>query len=361
MKQKLLVIQRVITSYRYKLLEELLPYYDITIISSKGEDKGTLKLTSIKEDSKISLIVLNSLNLKYTGESRSTSLFFYPQVVFYIKNHDLLLIEGTTNLLNNVLVVPFAKFLGKKLIWWDAGYSLPERSIKRKAIDAVVKPFIKYSNYQIAYSNKAKEYMQQYMNASNCHALINTVNTKYFEVGRKLIIEKIKNYKPSKGKIKLLYVGAIEERKKIKQLVEMVYELNNETANHYSLTVIGGGNYFDELKNYINKNDSIVLTGPLYNLDDLAVYYFSADLFVMPGDGGLAIVQALLFGLPAICTIADGTEEDYLDHKYIFNNLSDIKIYLKNFDFPNKLKIVDQSEKLYSSNWVKGFLNMVKE
>jgi len=361
MKLKLLVIQRVITPYRYQLLSELQPYYNITIISSFGEKKGSLKLASIPVNSGINIITLKSLKIRYSGESRSTSLFFYPQVVFYINKHDLLLIEGTTNFLNNLFILPISRLLRKKVIWWDAGYSLPKRSTKRKFIDAVVKPLVMLTQYQIAYSSSAKKYMEDYMGANNCSTLINTISTSYFISKKDFILDSVRNYKPTKNVIKLLYVGAIEERKKIKELIDVVSELNDETSSHYSLTIIGGGNYLNKIKAYISANKSIISTGPIYDLDELSYHYFNADIFVMPGDGGLAIVQALLFGLPAICTIADGTETDYLDQKYIFNDLTEIKSYLRNFDYPDKLSIVEQSERLHSSSWVKGFLNMVKE
>ena len=36
----------------------------------------------------------------------------------------------------------------------------------------------------------------------------------------------------------------------------------------------------------------------------------SADLFVMPGSGGLAVQEAMSFGLPVIVGVADGTQAD---------------------------------------------------
>ncbi|MCU0487074.1 MAG: glycosyltransferase, partial [Anaerolineales bacterium] len=44
--------------------------------------------------------------------------------------------------------------------------------------------------------------------------------------------------------------------------------------------------------------------------DELAAYFKQADLFVLPGTGGLAVQQALGYGLPAIVAQGDGTQED---------------------------------------------------
>lgn len=44
--------------------------------------------------------------------------------------------------------------------------------------------------------------------------------------------------------------------------------------------------------------------------DDLVPYFLNADLFVLPGTGGLAIQQAMAYGLPVIAAEADGTQDD---------------------------------------------------
>jgi glycosyltransferase involved in cell wall biosynthesis len=43
---------------------------------------------------------------------------------------------------------------------------------------------------------------------------------------------------------------------------------------------------------------------------DLAKIYQEADLFVLPGTGGLAVQQAMSFGLPVIVGESDGTQSD---------------------------------------------------
>ena len=52
-----------------------------------------------------------------------------------------------------------------------------------------------------------------------------------------------------------------------------------------------------------------VFTGSLYG-EALAERFRSADLFVLPGTGGLAVQQAMSYGLPVIAAEADGTQAD---------------------------------------------------
>jgi len=44
--------------------------------------------------------------------------------------------------------------------------------------------------------------------------------------------------------------------------------------------------------------------------DDLTAWYTSSDLFVLPGTGGLALQQAMAYGLPVIAGVGDGTQAD---------------------------------------------------
>ncbi len=354
--KKVLIVQRVLTSYRSELLQELAPSLEqLDFVTSQGETQGTLKRYKPKKIKykNIKILTLNAFRFGYSGDSRNTSLFFYPQVLKLLKNYDTVVLEGTTNLLNNILIVPYAKILGKKILWWDAGYSLDKRTLKRKIIDNVVKIFIQLTDVQLAYSTKAKKYMQTYMGATNCHLLLNTINTAYFESIQDEIQENIRNYKYNPENIKLLYVGAIEERKKIKELIDIVIQANRE-GKKFTLTVIGGGSHLNFLKQYVLENavTCIDFTGPIYDKENLKKYYFNSDLFVLPGDGGLGLLQSLLYGLPAVCTAADGTEEDYIGKNLTLHKIKDfmnidIAMLHKNFNYQSIFEKVNF--KLYIS------------
>ena len=44
--------------------------------------------------------------------------------------------------------------------------------------------------------------------------------------------------------------------------------------------------------------------------DELVSYFTQADLFVLPGSGGLAVQEAMTYGLPVIVAEGDGTQHD---------------------------------------------------
>ena len=368
-RMKILFIQRVITNYRLDLLKLLCnDFVEVGIITSEGDSIGTLKVGNyqdiLNEYNNLKIHKLQSIRIGYTGESRSTNFFLYPKAVNIIKDYDVIVFEGTTNLVNNSYLVPYAKMLGKKTIWWDAGYSLPIRSKKRKLIDAVVKPFVKMTDAQMAYSTLANNYMKNYMGAKNSFLNLNTINTSYFDSILPEINKVIYKYSFDKNNIKLLYVGVVEERKKVKELIDIVIELNSSKRDKYfSINIIGGGNQLDELISYSEQYDFITLHGPIYDKEELKHHYFNSDLFVLPGDGGLAILQSLLFGLPVLSIKgADGTELDYItDERLLAESLDNIKLKLSELENINRKDLIDKVPDIKDKHWRTNIINAIEK
>ncbi len=360
-KTKILFIQRVITRYRLDLLKVLCKDFEnVGVITSKGDETGTLKRAKyddiLDEYNNLEIHELPSFKIGYTGESRSTNFFLYPKAIQIIKKYDVIVFEGTTNLINNIYLVPYAKLVGKKTIWWDAGYSRDIRSFKRKIIDAVVKPFVKCTDAQMAYSTLANKYLIDHMGAKNAFLNLNTINTSYFESISDEIKGSIDNYKFDETNIKLLYVGVVEARKKIKELIDIVIRLNqNSNKKQFSLIIIGGGNQLTELKEYTQENKKINLLGPIYDKNELKSYYFKNDLFVLPGDGGLAILQSLLFGLPVLSIKgADGTELDYIKNtSFLAETIIEIENSLNKISTISRKEIISNLPDMKHAFWTK--------
>jgi glycosyltransferase involved in cell wall biosynthesis len=365
MVKNVLIVQRVITSYRLELLKELCAYYEtVGIVTSQGNIMGTLKkanteIAAITKNLKIH--ELNALRINYTGESRSTTLFIYPQIISLIFKYDTIILEGTTNIFNNMYIIPIARILGKKIIWWDSGYSESVRTKKRKVIDFFIKPFVKLTHVQIAYSSKGKRYIEKYMGGHNTHLNLNTINTNYFETINEEILSSIDNYTFNDKEVQLLYVGVVEERKKVESLVKDVLKLNElKKGRKYILNVVGGGNQLNELKGRY-RSSFVNFHGPIYDKEELKSFYFKSDLFVLPGDGGLGILQSLLFGLPVLCLNgADGTEYDYiLDSNYLLNEYSEIPVFLESIKSIDKSIYKNYLEKISSKKWINKLVEII--
>jgi glycosyltransferase involved in cell wall biosynthesis len=106
----------------------------------------------------------------------------------------------------------------------------------------------------------------------------------------------------------VLFVGRLQRRKRIDLLLQACSQL--PTAIQPRLCIVGDGparEVWAALADQIYPNTEF--TGARYgsSLDEI---FAQADLFVLPGTGGLAIQQALAHGLPVIVAQGDGTQDD---------------------------------------------------
>lgn len=151
----------------------------------------------------------------------------------------------------------------------------------------------------------------------------NTINVE-------AIVEKHKNI-PTKDatnrKLRVLYVGALAWQKKIESAIDALAELID--ANYDIIfDIVGGGTELEKLKNYLLQKSEkaqtyITLHGPKYG-EELEHYFLDADVFLMPGTGGLGVNEAMAYELPIISTHGDETVYDLIDgNGYLLRNFGD--------------------------------------
>ena len=117
----------------------------------------------------------------------------------------------------------------------------------------------------------------------------------------------------------VLYVGRLQARKKVDLLIKACAALSTHLQPR--LWIVGDGPVRAELEKlaeqiYPQTKFLGVLHGP-----DLIPYFQQADLFVLPGTGGLAVQEAMAHALPVIVAEADGTQSDLVrpDNGWIVN------------------------------------------
>lgn len=103
----------------------------------------------------------------------------------------------------------------------------------------------------------------------------------------------------------ILFVGRLQFRKNVDLLLGACAEIQN-----VRLIVVGDGperEAFEELAAEIFPSAEFV--GAKHGAE-LKPYFEEADLFVLPGTGGLAVQEAMGYGLPVIVAQGDGTQND---------------------------------------------------
>ncbi len=106
----------------------------------------------------------------------------------------------------------------------------------------------------------------------------------------------------------VLFVGRLQARKRIDLLLSACAGL--PTALQPRLVIVGDGPDRAQMEAQAQEiYPSTEFPGARHGAE-LAAYFAQADLFVLPGTGGLAVQQALTYGLPVIVARGDGTQDD---------------------------------------------------
>lgn len=104
----------------------------------------------------------------------------------------------------------------------------------------------------------------------------------------------------------ILFVGRLQARKRVDSLLGACSELGTNPR----LIIIGDGPERSALESLAKGiYPSAEFIGAKHGLE-LKPYFEQADLFVLPGTGGLAVQEAMSYGLPVIVAKGDGTQDD---------------------------------------------------
>jgi len=115
------------------------------------------------------------------------------------------------------------------------------------------------------------------------------------------------------GRPVVLFVGRLQPRKRVDVLIRACSRLPQ--ALQPRLVIVGDGparaDFEHAAQMYFPETEFVGMRQG----DELLPYYNEADLFVLPGTGGLAIQQAMSHGLPVIVAEADGTQSELVREK----------------------------------------------
>ena len=111
---------------------------------------------------------------------------------------------------------------------------------------------------------------------------------------------------------RIIHVGRLVKWKKVEMLME-VFEKLRSTYKDAELVIVGDGPELESLKSMAKElkiEQNVLFTGAVYDSDLLGKYLHCSSIYVLAGMGGLSINEAMCFGKPVVCSIADGTERD---------------------------------------------------
>ncbi len=109
---------------------------------------------------------------------------------------------------------------------------------------------------------------------------------------------------------RLIFVGRVYPGKRVDLIIDALARF--DVAERPTLEVVGSGPAVEALETQAQERldpGDVVFSGSLFG-DALRDAFDRADLFVMPGLGGLAVQEAMARGLPVVVGESDGTQDD---------------------------------------------------
>lgn len=291
-KGKLALQQRVLPSYR-------VPFFDL--LAGHCANSMTLFTGQARSEE---MIASGITQIAKHFEAKNIHLFSGKFYLCYQQgfinwleesNPDALIVEANPRYLSTPSAVRWMHKRERKVIGWGLG--APKQN-------GFWKNFVSQFDTMIAYSQRgADEYASLGFPREKIFVAHNSVSSKPNEKmdDRPLTIDHAT----------ILFVGRLQARKRIDSLIRACAEMQAKP----NLMIVGDGPEKENLQTLAKEiYPSTEFVGAKHGLE-LKPYFEKADLFVMPGTGGLAVQESMSYGLPVIVAKGDGTQDDLVREK----------------------------------------------
>lgn len=231
------------------------------------------------------------------------------------ENPAALIVEANFRYLSSPAAIGWMKKRGRPVIGWGLG-----APASRGILSVLRNRFLKSFDALIAYSARgAEQYAACGFPAERIFVAPNAVAPapKHPLPARDATPRKPGGIEPternaagtvSAAKPVVLFVGRIQARKRVASLLKACAELPAHLQPR--LIVIGEGPELENAQTLARRvYPSAEFLGAKHGAE-LAPCFLAADLFVLPGTGGLAVQEAMSYGLPVIVAKGDGTQDD---------------------------------------------------
>jgi glycosyltransferase involved in cell wall biosynthesis len=211
----------------------------------------------------------------------------------------------------------------KSWIWWGHGYNFQaslRHPVMTRIKETIKRVMTRRADGLITYTAQGAEYWrQQGLPESRVVPFYNTIDVEELRKAGAEISEQqrmgLKRQLGSEGKYVLLFSGRLYVEKKVDFLLK-AFAVLKQSYPGVVLLIIGDGEERDKLEQLARQleHQDVHFLGELVDAKETAAYFSLADLLVIPGAVGLAIVHGFAFGLPLITTDSPGhgPELDYL-------------------------------------------------
>lgn len=225
---------------------------------------------------------------------------------------DVLLLDPRMGLLSVWLLAVFpVRLTGKRVptVWWFAGWQNRERSpLVYSVAEWIQRRVYRRGTGAACYSTRALQYARVLgVPASTTILAQNATDTAALSAA----YDRIPGAGSAREGFNLLYVGSVDSRKMLVNVVDALAVLTPEFA--IGLRIVGDGTARSGILERARERGvelKVSVFEGTHEPESLAEHLAWADVGILPNQGGLFLNTAMSCGVPVICGRADGTEDD---------------------------------------------------
>lgn len=319
--KKVFVIQEILPEFRVPFFNRLGAVLNVVAYHSSPSQFKRRKEISIPMRG-LTFVARRVSALHLFGGRLSLNLQTLRDV--FREKPEAIVLEARLGFLTAILLSLF-KPKDTRVFWWLSGWESSHYSWIKTVKRRIWRSVFRRADGFICYGNSTREYLSSLGINHNVHVAFNSLdNSNLQEIvaqfreqenwllrRRQLRMEKWTGWEAD---VQLLYVGRVEEFKEIPTLLSAMHIVVDQNPDLIiTLRVVGDGSVVESLlvqRDSLDLGGVVEFFGPCYDPEVLAELLAVADVFVLPGNGGLAVNQAISAGLPVVLSSADGTERD---------------------------------------------------
>lgn len=309
------ILQRVCTGYRKGLYQRLAESEKITLRVFIGEDIPNSKVKSVQDLAGIDIVKLSTHFIRIRKRIFANHINLYESLKVFAP--DVIICEGESNLFSYLKAIVYKwRNSNVKLIHWSLG-GLPGKSENVYSVKAKIKSLLhKPFDCFIVYSSFGKLALERLGHLSEHIVIATNVSDTDYHLRQSTMLqmtcEEAREKVGLPDRFTVLYVGAIESEHK--RLEELIHAATFLDPIKFNVVIVGDGEGLQELMKSVQDSTLSHVFFPGRIQTGLSNYYRAADVFVLPGRGGMVISEAMAYALPVIVFQADGTEYDLVDN-----------------------------------------------
>jgi glycosyltransferase involved in cell wall biosynthesis len=256
--------------------------------------------------------------VKVRGYRLAWSRLLWQSALREIVAADLVIVDQANTFLINHLLLPLSLLRLKSVAFWGLGENL--QADRSPVSEWYKKKTLNWVKWWFAYTRGTARYLESHgVPASKITAVQNSIDTRAIRACVRSLSPDAKAALRDRVGIPAaaaagIFVGMLHKVKSLPFLIEASIRVR-QTALDFHLIVAGGGPDELEIKRIAADKPWVHFVGPQFGKSKASLMAI-ADVFLLPGRAGLAVLDGLAAGLPIIATRLPihGPEIEYLEH-----------------------------------------------